>query len=401
MNSRFPRPLGATLMAQNYQKSQSEEDKSSFQDLMINAYLISGFKYANTTIPITDMAKILCISEASFTERLYQKSSKVQNFLDPMVLQNTVNTLLHLTTNWSIQNHGEILNQIEVMKRSQGKKFKPFITSSLNQILETAIKSTKGLNEILGTLTSNRGKDQTPIILNLVQNQNQGNDVPLTIAQALEILENQPNKEITENKALSIGTTLMDPDELKQLQQKYSSNKPLRKYQDIDPEQLKQKAKELKEKRIEDSIDQISTFNKNYTENNIDNSIEQYENNIEDVDILENENNGYNEVVNQEQVLDSFIDQNNPWLVINSGYKKMIQDKGTSTEEPSSPEANEHKMSEYLPKKKKVPDSGTKNDSSDVVNPIRKKASKQQEKGTHTSRNKGTLNPQIPTILKE
>jgi hypothetical protein len=168
---RIPRPIGITYLCNQYQKSQTEENKEKIHDTLIYYYLNQGFSFNGKTIPIEQFSQMVGIPISHVTTKMYQVNSKLSNFQDPVHIANIASTLLSLTTNWSIKNHGEILAQVEVMKRAQGGVYRPFISSTLGSILETAIKSNKNMLELFSTFKEKPGIDPLNSLVRMFKNQ--------------------------------------------------------------------------------------------------------------------------------------------------------------------------------------------------------------------------------------
>jgi len=185
-NTRIPRPLGATSLAIKYQNTNQEQDKSNLYNYIITSYLQQGYSLNNQSLSIYDLAYFFKIPVPIIHSQLKNSKKNIAGIINPNDLNSTLESLIYLTINWSIEDRGRILQQYHTISESQGGKYKPFISSELNKTLKLLLESNGSISSILKSI---QGGSSTSIqILNAnvpVNKQKEG----ITTQEALELME--------------------------------------------------------------------------------------------------------------------------------------------------------------------------------------------------------------------
>ena len=173
-------------------------------------------------------------------------SHTLEAFKDPQRLQDTAAALANMSTLWAIQDRGTIQHQLEILLKSQGDKYSPFISGEISRVLSTLLQSNKQVAEIFRTFYASGSTIN--INNNLTQN-NQSQS--LTVEEAYKIVQTSQPKEIQTDNIKQ--AKILDQPQLKLLEEKeHISLDILHKYDHIDNSIPKRS-----EKRIQQQIQDV------------------------------------------------------------------------------------------------------------------------------------------------
>lgn len=190
---RLPRPNGATALASEAFITKDSLMLKKFRDFMINHWLLSNGSICGTQYNSQTLAKGLGIPveeirikmrDTVMTSRIWDKESQ----------EKIIYGLIGELVGWTLEDRMKINAQIEILTKSQGGKYTPFISAELNKALKLGLESGTALQGVLGRIMGGGG---TTNIFNLLQ-QNNDNSVTnnfVTTSQVLEIL-NDENKQL-------------------------------------------------------------------------------------------------------------------------------------------------------------------------------------------------------------
>jgi len=148
MTSRTPRPKGLTMLSLNYQKDDSEHNKDRVYKHLINQYTLSGFRLNGVPVSIPELAQIIKMPEKDINALISDTGQELGAFTNPQQIEDTLRSIASLSTNWAIQDRGIIMQQIELLQKSQGDSYKPFISGELNKALKTGLDANKNIMEL-------------------------------------------------------------------------------------------------------------------------------------------------------------------------------------------------------------------------------------------------------------
>lgn len=228
---RMPRPTGVTILAQQMNKAKSKKLRKTRKEKLIshivNIYTMSGFRLNDRTLSIPQLAHLLNTKVETIQSCMLGTSHTLEAFKDPQRLQDTAAALANMSTLWAIQDRGTIQHQLEILLKSQGDKYAPFISGEISRILSTLLQSNKQVAEIFRTFYAS---GSTININNLTQN-NQSQS--LTVEEAYKIVQTSQPKEIQTDNIKQ--AKILDQPQLKLLEEKeHISLDILHKYDHID-----------------------------------------------------------------------------------------------------------------------------------------------------------------------
>lgn len=256
---RMPRPTGVTILAQQMNKAKSKKLRKTRKEKLIshivNIYTMSGFRLNDRTLSIPQLAHLLNTKVETIQSCMLGTSHTLEAFKDPQRLQDTAAVLANMSTLWAIQDRGIIQHQLEILLKSQGDKYSPFISGEISRVLSTLLQSNKQVAEIFRTFYASGSTIN--INNNLTQN-NQSQS--LTVEEAYKIVQTSQPKEIQTDNIKQ--AKILDQPQLKLLEEKeHISLDILHKYDHIDNSISKRSEKRIQQIQdvdwIEDTIPEL------------------------------------------------------------------------------------------------------------------------------------------------
>lgn len=242
---RMPRPTGVTILAQQMNKAKSKKLRKQRKEKLIshivNIYTMSGFRINDRTLSIPQLATLLKTKVETIQSVMLGTSHTLEAFKDPKKLSDTAAALANMSTLWAIQDRGTVQHQLEILMKSQGEKYMPFISGEISRLLSTLLQSNKQVAEIFRTFYQS---GSTININNQIQNNNQSQT--LTVEEAYKIVQTSQPKEIQTDNIKQ--AKILDKAQLLQIEQGEDiSLDILHRYDHIDNSTVSQKNKRRKE----------------------------------------------------------------------------------------------------------------------------------------------------------
>lgn len=242
---RMPRPTGVTILAQQMNKAKSKKLRKQRKEKLIshivNIYTMSGFRINDRTLSIPQLATLLKTKVETIQSAMLGTSHTLEAFKDPQKLSDTAAALANMSTLWAIQDRGTVQHQLEILMKSQGEKYMPFISGEISRLLSTLLQSNKQVAEIFRTFYQS---GSTININNQIQNNNQSQT--LTVEEAYKIVQTSQPKEIQTDNIRQ--AKILDKAQLLQIEQGEDiSLDILHRYDHIDNSIASQKNKRRKE----------------------------------------------------------------------------------------------------------------------------------------------------------
>lgn len=242
---RMPRPTGVTILAQQMNKAKSKKLRKQRKEKLIshivNIYTMSGFRINDRTLSIPQLATLLKTKVETIQSAMLGTSHTLEAFKDPKKLSDTAAALANMSTLWAIQDRGTVQHQLEILMKSQGEKYMPFISGEISRLLSTLLQSNKQVAEIFRTFYQS---GSTININNQIQNNNQSQT--LTVEEAYKIVQTSQPKEIQTDNIKQ--AKILDQSQLKIIEQGEDiSLDILHRYDHIDNSTVSPKNKRRKE----------------------------------------------------------------------------------------------------------------------------------------------------------
>jgi len=201
---RFPRPLGTTALAIQYQNDKSKETKEALYNYIIHNWILSNGKFGNIPMDINTLARTLGIT-IEYIQLYMRDHILTSKIWQPEIQQDLINGLLGQQLAWALEDRMEVMQQVDILKASQNGHYTPFISAELNKALKLRLETSASLQQVIRTFTGG----STTNIFNLNQQNNVQQNNYISREEAMEIITE--NQNYLEDKS----------DQAKYLEQKY------------------------------------------------------------------------------------------------------------------------------------------------------------------------------------
>lgn len=192
---RFPRPMGTTALALEYQKTQKPEDLLKVQNYLINQWLLGNGILCGVTYDINTFSNKLGIDVNQI--RVFMRDRLLSSRIwDKDKQEALIEALLGEQLAWVLEDRMEVSHQVNLLRDSQGGKYMPFISAELNKALKMKLDSTNSLQSLIRGFT---GNGTTNIFNQFNQQNNIQQEQGISIEEARKIiLESQKIQDKTE-----------------------------------------------------------------------------------------------------------------------------------------------------------------------------------------------------------
>ena len=189
VKTRLPRPFGITQAMAEYHKNPLPETRSTITAYLIQQWIIFNGRVCGRSFNALQLADFLgCDPEII---RIQMRDQFLATKLwDKDKQEELINSLIGQQVIWAMEDRMEVENQLGILKRSQGDKYTPFVTSELNKVIGMKMTSTQGMFSILKSLSGGGS-------INIFNNNQQQTNNGISMDQALELIQRE-NAQIAE-----------------------------------------------------------------------------------------------------------------------------------------------------------------------------------------------------------
>lgn len=202
----MPRPNGATALATEAHLTNSANLYKSFVDFMVNQWLLSNGFICGTQYDVQAFSRSLGIPPEEIRIRMRDRliNSKV---FDKDQQEQMLYGLMGELVSWTMEDRMKINAQIDLLTRSQGGKYTPFISAELNKALKLGLEAGTSLQGVLSKMMGGG----TTNIFNILQ-QNTDNSVTNNYVTQTEVLEilSEEQKQLDKPKQARLLETKYD-----------------------------------------------------------------------------------------------------------------------------------------------------------------------------------------------
>ena len=181
---RFPRPMGTTALAVEYQKTGTEESKSNLYKYFVNQWFMNNGTICGKPYDSNQLCMVFNIAPSYLKEFIQETvigSSIFSMNSDTQVIEGLIGEQLK----WVIEDRMEAAQQVNLLRESQGGKYAPFISAELNKALKLKLESATAINNVIRNLT---GGNSVNIFTQINQQNNQQINQGISIEEAREIV---------------------------------------------------------------------------------------------------------------------------------------------------------------------------------------------------------------------
>lgn len=180
---RFPRPMGTTALAIQYQQNKSKEAKDALYNYIIHNWILSNGKFGSVPMDINTLARTLGIT-IEYIQLYMRDHILTSKIWQPEIQQDLINGLLGQQLAWALEDRMEIMQQVEILKNSQNGHYTPFISAELNKALKLRLETSASLQQVIRTFTGG----STTNIFNLNQQNNVQQNNYISREEAMELI---------------------------------------------------------------------------------------------------------------------------------------------------------------------------------------------------------------------
>lgn len=192
---RIPRPLGITYLAIQIQKEpnpqKQEELRNSLYARVIDQYVSNCCRLNNRSITIDQLATFLNLDTTRVLMLMNKSFTKIVDFFDRGEGKTMARAFFLQALKKSLEIQSQTESQVALLLASQGREYKPFLTSEVNRSITNLINSQRPVHDILKLFSE---QNNTSSLLNPVQNTQ--NNIYITADEASKILEKQGTRSL-------------------------------------------------------------------------------------------------------------------------------------------------------------------------------------------------------------
>lgn len=150
--TRKPRPMGLTQMSLEYQRTQDNEVLVKLFGYLVNQWYINTGNICGIHYDINSLSSRFRIPK-EFISNFMKETVLSSRIWDKDRQQELIDGLLSEQLTWTLEDRMEIVNQVNILKSSQGGKYTPFISAELNKALKLRLDSSVSLQNLVKSLT--------------------------------------------------------------------------------------------------------------------------------------------------------------------------------------------------------------------------------------------------------
>jgi hypothetical protein len=181
---RFPRPMGTTALAIQYQQNKSKETQEALYNYIIHNWILSNGKFGSVPMDINTLARTLGIT-IEYIQLYMRDHILTSKIWQPEIQQDLINGLLGQQLAWALEDRMEVMQQVDILKASQNGHYTPFISAELNKALKLRLETSTSLQQVIRTLTGGGGNVN---IFNLNQQNNVQQNNYISREEAMELI---------------------------------------------------------------------------------------------------------------------------------------------------------------------------------------------------------------------
>lgn len=196
---RFPRPMGVTAMALEYQKNPNDTLLVNIHNYLINQWLMGNGVLCGITYDINTFSYRMGI-DINYIRIFMRDRLLSSRIWDKEKSEDLLQALMGEQLAWVLEDRMEIAHQVNVLRESQGGKYMPFISAELGKALKLKLESSTSLQSIVRNII---GGSTTNIFAQFNQNNVNQPQNTISIDEARQIvLESQKILDKTEEAKL-------------------------------------------------------------------------------------------------------------------------------------------------------------------------------------------------------
>lgn len=195
---RLPRPFGVTSLMQDYHKTGNPDTLDKIKELIIQNWLLHGSTFAGIKLNLYELSTLLG-SHPSYVHNYLSKQMLGSKLFNKENQNEMIEQLMSQQIAWTLEDRIEIQNQVDLLLKSQGTNYKPFISAEVTKALGLKLSSTNALASLVKGVQGGGS-------INIFNQQNNNiKNEGLSITQAIELIsESQVNNPVRIMDAIEV-----------------------------------------------------------------------------------------------------------------------------------------------------------------------------------------------------
>jgi len=173
---RIPRPIGTTEIGYHHYKDPSTQNKDKLLNHIITHYNTNNFSYCNRHYNIEQLSILLNIQSNTILQGTIQYGHTLQANMDTLTSGEALRALYSICIQGSLEDRSRALEQLSILRASQGDSYKPFVSGEVNKSLKLVMESNSSMASVLQGLF--KGSGGTNIFLPGAAGGTEGDRVP-------------------------------------------------------------------------------------------------------------------------------------------------------------------------------------------------------------------------------
>lgn len=199
---RIPRPLGVTQLLNEYSKIEDPSDKekalNKVRDLLLNHWFLNNGSICGNFYSLNSLSIFLGVDISYIQD--YIKDKVINNKIwNPENQDSILKGMVGQQLSWAMEERMIIGHQLDILSKSQGNKYTPFVSAEVNKTIKLLLESSTSFQSLFRLLTGGNS-NITNVFTQINQQNNQVNNV-VSYDEVLNIIE-ESNKKDTDGKLL-------------------------------------------------------------------------------------------------------------------------------------------------------------------------------------------------------
>lgn len=194
--TRIPRLRGLTDDMISYHQETNPQNqkqrKKSIKTKILNHYIQNQLTYCNKELSLQELANFIQIPLFRVLDKVYAKGLNKLSGIDNVIGLQKMSSVILGKAIWEVTRDRQLIeNQVDMLIKSQGNRYVPFLSDTLNRAIGFMQNSTKNSLELYNSIAKNSASTlQVLTIQNNFLKANQSSE-SFTQLQAIELLESK------------------------------------------------------------------------------------------------------------------------------------------------------------------------------------------------------------------
>lgn len=193
---RLPRPMGITQSMAEFHITKDPQLLKKIQTYLIQQWLISNGRICGRVLNVMEFSEFIKCDPDMI--RIHMRDQMLSTKLwDKNKQDEILESLIGQQVTWALEDRMEVENQLGILRKAQGNRYTPFVTSELNKVIGLKMGTTNTLQSVIKSLSGGGS-------VNIFNQFNQQNNIPaqgVTVEDAIEIVQKE-NSKLLDSKEL-------------------------------------------------------------------------------------------------------------------------------------------------------------------------------------------------------